>query len=505
LRHSKGRKWAGKPFILEPWERDDIVMPLFGWKRADGNRRFRLAYITMGKKNGKSTLCAGIGLYLLAADGEPSAEVFSAAADRHQASIVFDEASKMVMQAGMIRKRFNVIPSKKRILRKAAEVDNSCWEAISADAFLHEGYSISGLIFDELHTQPNRKLWDALRYGGAARDQPLLISITTAGFDRMSICWEQYTYALGVLAGTPNGGIDDTAFFAYIAECPEDADWTDEANWALANPNLGVSIQIGELREMFNEARNSPAKENTFRRRRLNQWTEQEHRWLRMEKWALCEREYTEDDLAGRKCWAGLDLASKLDLTALVLLFPDDEDDTYHSLAYCWAPKVGAGKRAHADKAPYLDWARDGHLTLTEGEVTDYEAIIHRLKWARRRFDLQEVGFDPNNAGDIVNRMTDDGFQMVEVSQTTKSMNDPAREFERLIISGDFHHNGHPGFAWCVRNVSVVHNSADDIRPVKTQGGEKIDIVVAAIIALRRCMVRERGAGLYENHGIQFA
>ena len=335
LRHSKG-PWAGKPFILEEWQRENIILPLFGWERpyedhpGEWVRRFRLAYITMAKKNGKSTLGAGIALYLLCADGEAGAEVYSAAADRSQASLVFDEAVNMVCRAPLLQKRLEAVRSKKTICNRDLAADDSKYVAISADAYRQEGRQLSGLIFDELHAQPDRRLWDTLRYGGRNRSQPLLIAITTAGWDKLSICYEQYMQARSIL----DGSWDGIGFFAYIAEAEPDDDWTDEAVWRKANPNLGVSVDISQFREEFEEAKEAPIKENSFRRYSMNQWTEQEVRFLPMDKWNECRHDFDESDLEGQTCWAGLDLASKTDLTALVLLFPQD-GDTYKVLPYC--------------------------------------------------------------------------------------------------------------------------------------------------------------------------
>jgi len=498
LRHSKG-KWAGKPFILEEWEREEIILPLFGWERPDGTRRFRIAYITMAKKNGKSTVAAGIALYMLCADGEPSAEVYSAAADRAQASIVFNEAANMVYKSPHLRKRLTPTRSQKTISNTDLSVDDSRYVAISADAYRQEGLNISGLIFDELHAQPDRRLWDTLRYGGVARDQPLQVAITTAGWDKASICFEQYDYAHKVLDGT----IDDISFFPFIAEALPTDDWADEAVWHKANPNLGITVDLSQFRGDFEEARESTVKENAFRRYHLNQWTEQEVRFLPMDKWNECRHDFDETDLEGQTCWAGLDLASKTDLTALVLLFPQD-GDTYKVLPYCWAPREGAEVRSRRERAPYLDWAKNGHICLTDGNVTDFEAVIHKICELGRRFDLEEVCIDPWNASDVSNRLGDEGLTVVEVQQGIASLNDPTKELLALVLDGRLHHNGHPGLTWCAGNATVRQDSSGNLKPDKGKSSEKIDLIVALICALKRAMVDPGASGLFAE-GMQWA
>ena len=280
LRHSKG-EWAGQPFVLQPWQRDQIIRPLFGWKRPDGTRKYRVAYIEVPRKNGKSSLAAGIANLLLFADDEPSAEVYSAAADRDQAAIVFDEAKAMTEGAPVLARRVDIY---KRSIVDAKT--RSVYRVLSADAFTKHGLNVHGVIFDELHAQPNRDLWDVLKTGTGARRQPMFMQITTAGYDRNSICWEQHEYATKVLDGV----IEDPEFFAYIAAADVDDDWLDEAIWRKANPSLGVTVKLDYLQAEARRAEQTPAYQNTFRRLHLNQWTQQETRWLSLEAWNLCSR-----------------------------------------------------------------------------------------------------------------------------------------------------------------------------------------------------------------------
>ena len=319
LLHSKG-EWAGKPFKLQDWQREDIIRPLFGWKRKDApkiedcTRRYRTAYIEIPRKNGKSTLCAGLALYLLFADGEPGAEVYSAAADTDQARIVFEEAQRMVETSPALSEHGQIY--RRSIIVKS---ERSTYRVISADAHTKHGFNAHGIVFDELHAQPNRELWDVLNTSTGARRQPLMIMITTAGvYDPNSICWEQHEYARQVL----NGAIDDPSYFAYIAAADEDDDWTSPVVWAKANPGLGETIKLDYLEAECRRAIQSPAYQNTFRRLHLNQWTSQDERWLDMAAWNACKREFP--DLKGRACFGGLDLASTTDIAAFVLCFPPE-------------------------------------------------------------------------------------------------------------------------------------------------------------------------------------
>lgn len=280
VRHSKG-EWAGKPFEFLDWQWTDVIGPLFGWLRPDGTRRFRRAYIEIPKKQGKSALASGLAIYLLVGDSEAGAEVYSAAADREQASIVFNEAANMVEASPGLSKHLEVVRSQKRLVFSKKQ---SWFKALSADVPTKEGLNIHGLLFDELHAQVKRDLWDTLAYGGAARRQPLSISITTAGYDRESICWEQHQYAQSVLEGRN----PDTSFLPCIYAASESDDWTSPATWAKANPSFGVTIKESEMAEACREAQQSPAKQNSFRRYRLNQWTEQDVRWLDLARWDEC-------------------------------------------------------------------------------------------------------------------------------------------------------------------------------------------------------------------------
>jgi phage terminase large subunit-like protein len=377
LRHSKGKGFAGKPFELLPWQWDQVIRPLFGWRRKDGTRRFRKAYIEIPKKNGKSTLCAGLALYLLTKDGEPGAEVYSAAADRDQASIVFNEAANMVDASPALAPRCDVGKAAKRIVYPSTR---SIYRALSADVPTKEGLNIHGLIFDELHAQKTWDLWNTLKYGGIAREQWLRIAITTAGYDKASICWQQHDYAEQVLSGR----VEDDEFFAYIAAADPDDDWKSPETWKKANPSYGVTIPADSFAADCKEAQQSPLVENTFKRYRLNIWTEQEVRWLQMDKWDACRGTVDLDSLVGQECFGGLDLSSTTDLSAFVLYFPESRA----VLPFFWLPADSLHWRAKQSKVRVEPWTPQ-HIELTPGNVIDYDVIRKRINGLSATYDIK--------------------------------------------------------------------------------------------------------------------
>ncbi len=494
-RHSKGH-WAGQPFTLLEWQWEDVVRPLFGWKRPDGTRRFRMGFLSVAKKNGKSALMSTLGLYGLVADNEPGAEVFSAAADRDQAAIVFGESANMVESSHELQARLEVVRSRKRIVYRRAR---SFYQALSADVPNKEGLNAHYILFDELHAQRTRDLFDTLRYAGAARRQPLFLMVTTAGYDRHSICYEQYDYAKKVLAGIT----EDLSFFVYIAEAADDDDWKDEEVWRQANPSLGVTITLDSFTQDFREAQDSVTKENRFRRYRLNQWTEQDVRWLKMEKWDACATPVDAEALVGQECYAGLDLAVSQDLNALVLLFPKD-DEEYILLPFFWAPRECAIQRERRDRAPYLTWARQGLIELTDGDVADYQVIRRRINELANMYAICELAVDRLFQGvQLCTELGQDGLEVVPFGQGYYSMAAPTAEFERLLIGRKLAHGGHPILRWMASNVTVETDSAGNIKPSKKKSTERIDGIVAAVMALGRAMLRtEEGSSVYETRGM---
>jgi phage terminase large subunit-like protein len=495
LRHSKG-KWAGKPFTLLPWQWEHCIEPLFGWRRADGTRRFRKGGIWIPKKNGKSTLAAGIELYLLCGDDEPGAEIFVAAADRDQASIVFNEAASMVRRSTALSERLQVIQTHKRIIYPA---ENSYMRALSAEAPTKEGLNISGLIFDELHAQKTRVLWDTLVYGGASRSQPLLLSISTAGYDRQSIGFEQYDYACKVRDGI----IADWEFFNYIAEATVDEDWTSPAVWRKANPSLGETIYEDELAAACREALESPAKENAFRRYRLNQWTEQETRWFAMHVWDANAAPVDPAELAGRPCFVGLDLASTIDIAAAVYVFPDDEGP-WQVYPEFFVPADNAVERERRDRVPYTQWIRQGVLTATPGTSIDYDRIRASIVANGERFDVRQIAIDRWNATQLATQLQGDGFEVVMFGQGFASMSSPSKMLEAFLLDRKIAHGGQPVLRWMASNVAAEVDAAGNIKPSKRRSSEKIDGIVALVMGIGIAAATPTATSIYNQPGALF-
>lgn len=492
LRHTKG-EWNGQPFALMEWQRDQIVRPLFGWKRKDGTRRYRTAYIEVPRKNGKSSLAAGIALYLLFADGEPGAEIYSAAADRDQAAIVFETAKQMVESSPILLRMAEVY--KRSIV---APSTRSVYRVLSADAYTKHGINAHGIIFDELHAQPDRELWDVLTTSTGARRQPLTVAITTAGYDRESICWEQHEYARQVRDGI----IDDPTYFPFIAAASEDDDWQDPAVWAKANPALGVTVKLDYLETEARRAARMPAYQNTFRRLHLNQWTQQESRWLPMEDWDGCAGEVEVEE--GQECYGGLDLASTIDIAAFVLVFPPRKPDgAFLVKPFFWIPAENMVERARKDRVPYDAWVRQGLITATEGNVIDYGRIVREIEALGKRFNVREIAFDRWGAFQISQQLEAAGFTMVGFGQGFSSMSAPTRELLRLVLDRKIAHGGHPVLRWMADNVVVRQDPAGNVKPDKEKSREKIDGIVALIMALDRA-IRQQGQGksVYEERGI---
>jgi phage terminase large subunit-like protein len=473
LRHSKGQN-AGKPFILLPWQHH-VLRELFGRLNPDGTRQHRIGYIELPKKQGKSTTLAGIALYMAAFDSEPGAEVYGAACDREQAGIIYREAASMVRASPALSRHLEVIDSRKTIVHKAS---NSFYRVLSADAFRAEGLNIHALLFDELHAQRDRRLWDALRYGGAARRQPLLLSITTAGYDRKSICWEQHSYAERCMADPTV----DPAFFGCIyAAAPKD-DWKNEKTWHKANPSLGETITVESFAADAREAEQSPSKLNAFLRYRLNVWTTQDVRWLSPDAWAKCGGPLR-DDLEKREWYAGLDLASTTDLSALVLVSQDD-DGTFDVLPFFWVPQDNAAERTQRDKVDYIGWIRDGYIRATDGNVTDYDVIRRDIVELSQKYNIRQLGIDRWNATQLATQLQGDGLQVVGFGQGYGSMSSPSRALENYVLSEKIRHAGHPVLSWMAANVAVQSDHQGNIKPSKAKSTERIDGIVSMVMAL---------------------
>ena len=495
LCHTKG-KWAGKRFWLLPWQ-EQLIRDIFGIVKPDGYRQFRTAFVEICKKVGKSELAAAVALYLLYADNEPSAEVYGAAADRQQASIVFDVARQMVEMSPALLKRSKLMTATKRIVNYG---NSGYYQVLSAEVGGKHGFSVSGLVFDEIHTQPNRQLYDVLTKGSSdARQNPLHFIITTAGTDRHSIAYELHTKAVDILEGRR---VDPT-FYPVVYGLKDDEDWEDEANWYKVNPSLGYTVDIERLRDAYREAKQNPADEVTFKWLRLNMWVSSTVAWIPDAIFMKGNEEIDLAALEGRDCYGGLDLSSTGDITALVLMFPPrDEDEKYILLPFFWVPEETIPQRVKAASVPYDIWEKQGYLLSTEGNVIHYDFIEKFINDLAEKYHIVEIAVDRWNATQMIQNLEGDGFTMVPFGQGFASMSGPTKDFYRLLMEGQIIHGGHPVLRWMAGNVVVDTDPAGNIKVTKAKSKEKIDGIVAAIMALDRCIRHENTGSVYDERGL---
>lgn len=495
LHHVKG-PLKGRPLLLEEWQKK-IVRDIYGWRRAmtaaeistfkptperieRGVRKYRTAYIEIPRKNSKTTMAAGFAIIGLTMDDEGSPEIYSAASEAEQAGIVFEIAKQMVKAEPELASRLECYQY--HLMNPG---NNGTFKRLSSDAGSKHGFNPSLSIHDEVHTMTSRELIETLRTGMGARLEPLEINITTAGWDRLSVCWEMHEYTRKILDGT----IDDPSWYGVIYAAGEEDDWTDEAVWAKCNPNLGVSVSIDFLRQQCKRAKEIPAEENTFRRLYLNQWTRQDVRLIQMEQWRACDLgAVSELSKAERPCWMGLDLATTTDIAAGVLVWPR-EGGGFDVEARYWIPGDNLTDRVRRDKVPYDVWARQGLLTLTPGNVIDYDFIRRDIVAIGNKYSLQEIAYDPWNATQLVNQLMQDGLRMVPVRQSFAALNEPTKKLLELILSRELNHCGDPVLAWMADNVSARTDPAGNLKPDKSTSTEKIDGIVALIMALSRAML----------------
>ncbi len=492
-RHSKGR-WAGRPLELEPWQ-EFWVTTLFGWMRGDGTRRFRRSLLFIGRKNGKSTLASAIGLYGLVADGEGGAEIYAAATKKEQARIVFTEAQRMVEKSPALRSEITVHENSIFVRGTASR-----FVPLSADDRKASGHNTHIAIIDELHEHPTAEMWDVMRTSMGAREQPLLLATTTAGDDENSICGEQFHFAERVLEGT----IEVDEFFPAIYMLDDADKWKDESCWRQSNPNIGVTVSIEEMREMAKEAEDNPRSLNSFLRYKLNRWVSSSARWFQPDVWDACGEHVDEAALEGRVCYGGLDLASVEDVAAWVLLFPPDRaDGVYQVLCRFFVPEHAIARRSVKASVPYDVWSREGHLIATPGEVIDHDLIFDAIDADAQRFDLQEICFDRWGAARVYTQMEDRGLTVMQMGQGYASMSGPSKELERLVRQERIHYGEQPVMRWMGHNAVATEDPAGNIKPDKGKAKEKIDGVVALVMALDRAMRRKgRTRSVYEDRGI---
>lgn len=504
LRHSKG-EWGGQPFRLGPWE-EFIVANLFGWKRKiDRTRRFRSAYIAIPRKNGKSTLFAGIGIYLLVADGEPGAEIYAFATKKDQAKIIFDEAVRMWEASPDLQRRIGKFRNNLHV-----RSTNSKFEPLSSDGETMDGLNASAALGDELHEHPSREVWDKLATSMGSRRQGLMLGITTAGEDRNSFCFEQDKLARQILEGV----VANDSIFAYIA-CLDTDDahdwkdlWEDPKEWAKANPNYGISVKPDFLATAALEAKQQPTKLNAFLRYHLNVWTQGSTRAISPDQWRFCAavdtnepadlvRDRWKAELLGKACYGGLDLADTTDIAAFVPYFPRTPDNPQaRVLPFFFVPEEAILTRSKKDRVPYDVWERQGFLFKTPGNVIDYGFIRKFLREFNDDYRLIEIGYDRWNATQLVTQLQEeDSITMVQIGQGFLGMSASTKEMLKMIAGVQFAHGNNPVLTWMADNLMVSMDPAGNLKPDKAKSREHIDGMVAFAMAINRTMAQPEVPG----------
>lgn len=492
LNHLKGPK-AGEPIELESWQMF-LVSQIYGWMRPDGLRLRRSVYIEVPRKSGKSTLCSVLSLYHLIADSESSAEIYSAATSRDQARIVFGDAQAMVRASKHLSQHLTVHRSS-----ISHQATNSKFEPLSADAGSLEGRNPSFSVVDELHIHKTPDVYDVLNIASGARERPLFLSISTSGVDREGICYQVRDYSLKVL----QGHVDDDSFFSMVYGIDDGDDWRDPAVWQKANPNYGVSVQPDDLARLAKQAEESPSAETNFKTKRLNVWCSTNSAWLSMGAWQACDKPRPPlESWKGQPCYMGLDLASVNDFASVALLF--QKDGELYPYVYNYLPMDTIVDKSGAMGAKYREWMEAGYIVATDGSVTDLRYIKEKIIETCEMFNVKQIAFDPYGAHELVSELLDQGLPMVKFPQNIMNMSDPAKEFEKAVLSKRLVHGQDPVVAWMAGNAVIWADVNDNIKVKKDAPANKIDSIIAIIMALGRMKVH---AGLapspYESRGIR--
>lgn len=506
LKHSKGRRFAKRAFVLEPWQAF-VVGVAFGWKRSDGTRRFRVVFVELPRKNGKSTLAAGMALYLLMADGEPGAEVYSVATKKEQAAIVFGEARRMIAKTPMLAKR---------VRRKREELHHtkseSVFKPLSSESKKLDGLNPSAFVADELHKWESRDLWDVLDTGTGSRDQPMKIAITTAGTLDESIYTEVRGYAETILEGNRH----DDAFFGYVATIDEDDDPESPASWRKANPNWGVTVHETEMVEAFQRAKYTEAGRIRFLRDRVGLRLGTNLGGIPIDKWDKCKapRIGSETDkemqkrfaesLKGLPCWGALDIANTSDLAAMCLTFKRIEEgrSLYSQLWWFWCPEVAKDTVSEVLRETLRPWINTGYIVQSVDEQIDLREIKQTLINASRYYDILDCAFDPFNARQLAGELNEEGIPMFEFTQSIANYNEASKEWESAIRTRRLTHDGNPVMRWMVANCRFRTDGILRMMPDRKRSRSKIDGVAAGIMSFARAMQSD-GPSVYENRGIE--
>lgn len=481
IRHVKG-KLAGQPYELSDWEAF-ILINLFGFVDENGKRRFRTAYVEVARKNSKSTFCSGIALFMTAFDMEGGAEVYSAATTRDQARIVFGDAQNMVRKSTPLKKVFGVHKLNIHHMKSASK-----FEPLSSDAQTLDGLNIHCGIMDEVHAHKTREVWDVVETATGAREQPLILAITTAGFNKQGIGYEQREYVSKVLDGV----VDDDTYFGIIFTIDEDDDPFDESVWVKANPNLGRSKKLDDMQRLAKKAKEMPAARNNFLTKHLNVWVNAETAWLDMVRWEKLPERGSIEYLKTLPCYIGMDLANKLDVAAVVAAFPDS--NKIHFLCKFYLPENTIFAKSRTIGNMYDTWAKQGYLTLTDGDIIDHDYIEQDIREMLNHFDVQAVGFDPWGSTQMSIRLAEEGAPMVEIPQTVKNLSESMKEVEAKVISGELHKDKNPMMDWMASNIVVKLDRNENYFPNKEHADNKIDGMVALFMAVNRIIANKDDA-----------
>ncbi len=499
VKHSKGQ-WCGQPLELAEWQWATVILPLFGWVHRDtGYRRFRVCYLEIPKKNGKTLLAAAIALFLLVADGEPGPEVYCCASGIQQARLAYQEVERTVRRSDSLSTRLRPY---KAVYRIVDEGNFGFLEAVSGEAGLQEGANIHGLVFDELHVQKTRRLWDAIEGGGMARRQPMLVAITTAGDEKSTVCRQQHDYSRSILDDLN----DDHTHLGIIYGADPGDDWDDVETWKKANPGLGISILLEDLEGLAKKARRSRGARVNFKRRHLNIWGDSATRWVDLAAWDACEDAAYLDvyEPKAQAAVGGLDLASTTDLVGYVRVF-DLPDGRIGVRARGWTTDRAADERETENKQRYGDWLEEGYLETAGASAVSGDVIKAAVIADFEAGRLSQLGLDPWGLGQYLANDLDEneGIPCCLVRQGFHTLSAPMKRLEELILEGDIAHDGHPALRWCMSNLTVRTDPAGNLKPDRERSPEKIDLAVALIIALVRYLERdENGPSVYEERGI---
>lgn len=499
VKHSPDkRSWI--TFIPEPWQAA-IIYIVFGWKKKDHSRRFNYAYIELPKKNGKTTYAAIISNYLLFFDGEEDAEVYHAATVEKQAHICFDKAKRMIEKSPSLAKRAKALTNNVSI-----QATGSKMEPLGRDSESMEGINPSGAVIDEYHvfTWKNNFVFENIQSATVNRRQPLILIITTSGRDKDLPCFEYRNLCIDILKGIKKQ--DDT--FAIIYTLDEKDDWKDPSVWKKANPNWGISVLPNRFEDEFKGALNSRTKEVNFKTKNLNLWVDAPTVWIPDEKWQACTHGITDGDLLGKSCYAGLDLASSVDINALALFFPDVKGHPVIKL-YCWLPEDKIKEKE--DKVDYALWVQQGYIYVTPGGIIDVDQQSEDLLRILKDYKIEGLAYDPYMAHHgIIQNLQKGGFPIGRLdlyAQSLKNMSAPTKEFERLVTAGELEHLNNPVLRWMLRNVMLIIDTNENIKPDKKRSREKIDGIVAAITAIGEWLTLTRGTDnkeIYKEHSLRF-